>query len=240
MLKKIIWWLSILIIGFLLSTAIYPRLLICYLISTRYSKVDTPWAYYIPQKLDLLTNSDRMEDTQTIKFKEIVLEIPRQEIENRKELEKGLLLSYRIGSLQRGIYLVAPNNLIISSKELSSEQGISTESMFLQSGIRKTYQLNYSLYESALNASPAGLHYFASFEKISKLFLELLIKRVISKNETHILSFNTEKIRGFQFGDPERKNGVEVDFFNQADDLYSITFYNQTQNEINQILVLIQ
>jgi hypothetical protein len=181
-----------------------------------------------------------MENTQTIKFKEILLEIPRQEIENRKELEKGLLLSYRIGSLQRGLYLVAHDNLIISSKELASEQGISTESMFLQTGIIETYQPNYSLYELALNASPSDLHYFASFEKINKLFLELLIKRVISKNEIYILCFKTEKIRGFQFGDPEKKNGVEVEFFNQADDLYSITFYNHTQNEINQILVLIQ
>jgi hypothetical protein len=181
-----------------------------------------------------------MENTQTIKFKGIVLEIPRQEIETRKELEKGLLLSYRIGSLQQGLYVVASDNIIIRSKELSSEQGTSTESMFLQSGIKRTYQLNYSLYESALNASPADLHYFASFEKINKLFLELLIKRVISKNETCILGFNTEKIRGFQFGGPERENGVEVEFFNQADELYSIKFYNHTQNEINKILVLIQ
>jgi hypothetical protein len=240
MLKIIIWWLCILITGFLLLTAIYPRLLLCYLISTRYSKVNTPWAYCIPQKVDLLKNSNGTENTQKIKFKKIVLELPRQEIEDRKELEKGLLLSYRIGSLQRGLYLVAHDNLIISFKELASEQGISTESMLLQKGVVETYQPNYSLYELALNASPSDLHYFASFERMNKLFLELLFKRVISKNETYILCFNTEKIKGFQFGDPEKKKGVEVEFFNQADDLYAITFYNHTQNEINQILVLIQ
>lgn len=239
MLKKIIWCLCILIIGFLLSMAIYPRLLLCYLISTRYSKADTPWAYYIPQKIDLLKNSNRTENTQTIKFKEIVLKLPRQEIENRKELEKGLLLSYRVCSLQRGLYLVAHDNLI-SFKELASEKGLSTESMLLQKGVIETYQPNYSLYELALNASPSDLHYFASFEKMNRLFLELLFKRVISKNETHMLYFNTEKIKGFQFGDPEKKNGVEVEFFNQAGDLYSITFYNHSQNEINQILISIQ
>lgn len=95
----------------------------------------------------------------------------------------------------------------------------------------------YLFYKAILEANPKELNIFTpKREGIAKSLLVIYKVGLQIPLEGGIYSFETDVIKGFQFGDPKVSRGVEIRFFDSEDTVYAVVLQGATQKEIDFLL----
>ena len=107
---------------------------------------------------------------------------------------------------------------------------------------------NYNFLTAVLYLTPAEVSIFSGWNKFVRgtIFIQLKHFEVFGA-QTGLYYFATDKLRGFQKGDPQRSNLITVDAFDEGDHEYEVWFGQTTgthgtisQEDINAILDSIQ
>jgi hypothetical protein len=108
----------------------------------------------------------------------------------------------------------------------------------------QSVQSDYDLLRATLNASPTQLSIVFPWSKEVYAATLLIVKGAESKElEAGAYSFETEQLRGFQFGSPTRAKNVHVEAFDAEDQKFEFFFGSKsgpnggmTQPDINRVL----
>lgn len=102
-----------------------------------------------------------------------------------------------------------------------------------------TLNSNYEFMKVIYSSSPKDISLFKSKnEMLAKDILLILKKAMIGahKGNDGIFNFETDNIKGFQFGIPGKTERVDVQFFDKNDKEHVMLFSGVTQDEIDDIL----
>lgn len=100
-------------------------------------------------------------------------------------------------------------------------------------------QTEYAAVNFCLHATPDQGSIFSSRKELMRLPSMLLLKAVYSPLGDVIYQFETDRFRGFQFGDPQSSQAVYVYLFNETDRLFRIKLSSLDQVEIDRLLASI-
>ena len=100
-------------------------------------------------------------------------------------------------------------------------------------------QSEYAAVKFCLHATPDKGGIFTSRTELVRLPSLLLLKAVYSPLGDIIYQFETDRFRGFQFGDPRTAQEVFVYLFDMSDHLYRIKLSSLGQEEIDLLLASI-
>jgi hypothetical protein len=217
----------------------YPNFSFFYLIKSRYSASKTPWAYILPidRTVERLINSS--SNSQTFYYENLKFNVPWKKLEVNKKIENGLLLS-SLGEQNKGFFVNRINDSVIKIGKRLVEENPADAPMIKMFFGKKVFNSGFAFYDKCLSTSPNKISIFTPKRQLGETLILLMLKTIITRQDVKIFRFQTINLKGFQFGDPEANDGVEVEFFIGKDDTYLMKFISVNQNEIDYILSSIE
>ncbi len=229
--KTIIIGLSIIVImyGFFFGLQTFA------IIFWRNAKSEHPELYVLPKQLQLSSNF-QSAGTQLSYFG-YKFEVPWTEIEKEEIKNSAAIVSFKSG---KGIIFFKPGESVDFFEEFTKEMPGIIDRLILLFG-KESIQSNYSFYQSILNATPEHLSVFMPRREAFKTFIRLVLKGMIVKSlEPSLYSFAHEKLRGFQFGNPNyAKKGVLIYAFdiNDSEVEFSVFVTKDSDTSLSQVEV---
>jgi hypothetical protein len=237
--KKLIISATIFLLILLGLIVYYPNFSLLYLIKSRYSVAKTPWAYIVPIDRNIVRSHSLANSNRPFSFNGLKFRVPWKELRANKKIDTGLFLSFHENQ-NKGIFVNSSQISVANIRDQligkNPSDAISINSL-LGNDIFKS---EYDLYNQCLSTSPDQTNIFTPKRELGKIFVLLMLKSILTRYDVKIYRFETIDLKGFQFGDPEKDNEVEAEFFDSNAKLYRMKFISANQNEIDYILSSIE
>ncbi len=183
-----------------------------FLLYSRWNARKTPELWHVPVPLPAVPAETSTGKTYTYFGYE--LESPWTELTLEKKFSSQVILYFSNGPF---ILIFDPAqipNELSAIKERDLNRGVTTTSVF-GSG---TLQSRYALLSKTLNVTPGDLRLTWSRQEMAENSVLLLIKDIsVSRFKSHLYSFQTETVRGFQEGDPGPTMPAVIEAFDEQD-----------------------
>jgi len=151
------------------------------------------------------------------------------------------------------LQIFMPHNAIIENHDLAGGKKTIVlidknkgKGAFINKGTRDEKFSTFESYAKMLNISPDQfdffkVNFFNDDKEYQEQFQLLSRKSIIDSYNGRIFKFQTNYIKGFQFGAPnEKKNIVELKIFDTDNNQYQFVLNEFSQNEIDCIIALIR
>lgn len=230
----IILLLSVLII--VIGVAISPKIWALYFIKSRYSQIETPWAYIVPIDRTVKSSEDNLSDYPAFTCDDLKFNAPWKELRQKEERENFIFLSFHSGE-NKGIYMNRGKVTEYKIAESLLGEDPSDAKKLKELIGEQSFKSDYSVFVQSLGTTPDQASIFRSSKELGKAIIMLMLKRVLTEpNIGKIYKFDTTVIRGFQFGDPQENNPVAIKIFNKNGRINRMSIHSANQNEIDFIL----
>ena len=232
--KKTVGWTVAAIVVFGLSAAyVFPRLKIIIPLRYKYSRDAAPHMYRVPR---IRTVSAAVETAGGFEYGsgKLLFRVPTEAI---RTLDTEFARAF----------VFAGSKVVIVSNQKKGEGVLDAllgdhpdqaEAMHRFWG-SENLQSEYALVKGCLYATPDKGGIFTSKTELLRLPSMLLLKAVYSPLGSVVYQFETEHVRGFQFGDPRNSPEVFVYLFDRSDRLFRIKLAMLDQVEIDSLLASI-
>lgn len=193
-----------------------------------------PLLYKTPVVRQLSCSSSATSGNPELSYYGVRIKAPWVDINDRKE-KKGFT------------QVVFDNNKYIVFFDEKQE----IKDTFIQGDIQKTQKLkeilgddvlssNYALHTALLGITPSFFYSFGKNPTVQSLLLVLKATFVPPTSSGNIYNFETDKIKGFQYGDPVESRLLTFEFYDINDRLHSLAVVGANQQEIDCILSSIE
>jgi hypothetical protein len=181
-----------------------------------FSKDKTPLSYIVPINKKFVDVKDTAQSK--ISYSNCEFDLPWT-ITKKNTTTKTLLLTVSKGKV-----------MSIQKDEMLDDKG----------GAFNNYTkeiMTFDGYNKILYTTPDQINFSSPYEVSKEKASLLILKAIFTAYDKRIIyRFESNDIKGFQFGDPSKANNVIVDFFDNNNNLYHLKFYSFSQKEIDFIL----
>lgn len=232
--RKIVAWTVALILVFGVSAVVLiPRLKIIIPLRFKYSRDESPRMYQVPRKRTVAATVDPAGG-HTYRSGKLRFKTPSKAVRT-------------LDSEFAQAFVFTGSKVVIVSTQKEGEgvlDALLGEHPDQADAMRRFWgseilQSEYALVKGCLYATPDMGGIFTSKAELLRLPSMLLLKAVYSPLGNVVYQFETEKFRGFQFGDPQTSREIFVYLFDRSDQLFRIKLAMLDQVEIDSLLASI-
>jgi len=213
-----------------------PKIWALHFIKSRYSENETPWAYIVPVDRTVSSSIVNLSDYQSFTCDNLKFNVPWKDLKQKEERKTFIFLSFHSAD-NKGIYMNRGKvtEFRISERLLGEDPSDAKKLKELIG--EQTFKSDYSVFVESLGTTPDQASIFRSSGELGKAIVMLMLKRAFTEpNIEKIYKFETEVIRGIQFGDPQEINPVAIKISNKDGKIHRMSIHSANQEEIDFIL----
>jgi hypothetical protein len=216
---------SILIVILLVAFVLYqflPRMYIVLATRKFFSKDKTPRAYILPTDRKLLDVGDQAQNK--ISYDNCEFNLPWKDIKEKAAAGKTLV-----------VRVDKDKGMFIRKDEMIKDYAGANDAH-----LREIH--TFDSYNKVLYVTPDQINLGTPYEEAKEKTFLLILKSMFTVrcSSNKIYRFEGKDIKGFQFGDPGEADHVNVDFFDNNNNLYHVNFLSISQKEIDFILLSVR
>ena len=234
--KKVVIIIFLLVLIIFIGVISFPKIWALHFIKSRYSEIETPWAYIVPIDRTVKSSNANQSDYPAFTCDNLKFNVPWKELRQKEERETFILLS-SLSVENKGIYMNRGKVTEYKIAERLLGEDPSDAKRLKELLGDQAFKSDYSVFIESLGTTPDQASIFKSSKDLGRAIIMLMLKRVLTEpNIGKIYKFETKNIRGFQFGDPQENNSVAIEIFNKDGRINRMSIHSANQDEIDFIL----
>ena len=200
-------------------------------VKMKFPKSEFPVVYKVPQLRNIVTEVSTAQGSQEVTSEGFKFRVTWENKPRVKEEGNIKFLIFSVSENQALIFDKGVEEVLNDLPPYNNNEEFKKIKLFYGD---KQLDSRYSFYKLILESNPDELHILLPKKKAIADSLLVIYKAVLAVPiEGGIYNFKTDSIKGFQFGDPNVSNGVEIHFFDKQDSSHMIGVRGATQEEID-------
>ncbi len=229
------------VIGFLLMAAfftfwIYPQLYVVPMYRIALTKITNPMVYVAPQTRIITPPVSDLSLLPDISYFGMTFKSPWMETSTSGPYRNIVSFTY-----SQGQKILFTRNSFYPAAKMKKDTSPNFQRIRAELG-QHTLDSEYNFYSAAINSTPDQVSYKSDIKTIAGKAILTVLKagQIVSPydGDKTLYSFQTDSIRGFQFGSPAISHHVWIHFFNPDDQAYDLIASGSalTQNDVDLML----
>ena len=221
----------------ILGTTFYFSDRLKIVVSTKifYSKNKTPRYYLVPISRELRPLKKEFKTSYNFSCNNFKFTVP-WELREKRELDRSTIFIF---VNTKGIFIspqLKDDGILKGFLEARPSKFQETKLLFGEENLKS----DYTFVNLILHTTPDHASILKPYRNLARIPPLLILKDIYSPLRDVIYKFRLENLKGFQFGNPQTTELVDVHVFNEKGQVFKLIFVGATQDEIDHMLTSIE